>query len=94
MPVGDSSLVYQLHLRAEAFNVFNRPQWGLAISNFNSASSFGTTTSVLNSGTTGTNRKLQFAARLNFQPIRRPPGHQQVGLLLICASQGDVLREA
>jgi hypothetical protein len=57
-----------LNLRAEAFNVFNRPQWGLPNANFSSASSFGTITSVLNSGTTGTgtNRELQFAARLNF----------------------------
>ncbi|HWZ51883.1 MAG TPA: carboxypeptidase regulatory-like domain-containing protein [Granulicella sp.] len=57
-----------LNLRAEAFNIFNRPQWGLPNSNFSSASSFGTITSVLNSGTTGTgtNRELQFAARINF----------------------------
>ncbi|WP_242617697.1 TonB-dependent receptor [Edaphobacter modestus] len=59
---------YTLNLRAEAFNIFNRPQWGLPSANFSSASSFGTITSVLNSGTTGTgtNRELQFAARLNF----------------------------
>ena len=59
---------FTLNLRAEAFNIFNRPQWGLPNANFSSASSFGTITSVLNSGTTGTgtNRELQFAARLNF----------------------------
>jgi hypothetical protein len=41
---------------------------GLPDANFSSASSFGTITSVLNSGTTGTgtNRELQFAARLTF----------------------------
>jgi len=59
---------FSLNMRAEAFNLFNRAQWGLPNSNFSSASSFGTTTSVLNSGTTGTGtaRELQFAARLNF----------------------------
>jgi hypothetical protein len=59
---------FTLNLRAEAFNIFNRPQWGLPNANFSSASSFGTITTVLNSGTTGTgtNRELQFAARLTF----------------------------
>jgi hypothetical protein len=59
---------FSLNMRAEAFNLFNRAQWGLPNSNFSSASSFGTITSVLNSGTTGTGtaRELQFAARLNF----------------------------
>jgi hypothetical protein len=59
---------FSLNMRAEAFNLFNRAQWGLPNSNFSSSSSFGTTTTVLNPGTTGTGtaRELQFAARLNF----------------------------
>lgn len=59
---------YTLNMRAEAFNIFNRAQWGLPNSSFSSPSSFGTITTVLNSGTTGigTARELQFAARLNF----------------------------
>jgi hypothetical protein len=57
-----------LNMRAEAFNLFNRAQWGQPNSNFSSSSSFGTITSMLNSGTTGTGtaRELQFAARLSF----------------------------
>lgn len=54
-----------LNMRAESFNIFNRAQWGLPNSNFSSTSSFGTITSVVNSGT-GTARELQFAARLSF----------------------------
>jgi hypothetical protein len=59
---------FALNMRAEAFNLFNHAEWGIPNANFSSSSSFGTITSVVNSGTTGTGtaRELQFAARLSF----------------------------
>ncbi len=57
-----------LLFRAEAFNVFNRSQFGLPNGNVSSAVSFGKITTELNpSGVgTGTPRELQFALRLEF----------------------------
>jgi hypothetical protein len=60
---------FLLNFRAEAFNVFNRAQYGNPGSSISSASSFGVITSLVNSqGLTGvgTPRQLQFALRLSF----------------------------
>ncbi len=63
-------LTERMHLvfRAEAFNVFNHPQFGVPSGNFSSKPSFGQITSELNpTGIgTGTPRELEFALRLEF----------------------------
>jgi hypothetical protein len=63
-------LTERLHLafRAEAFNLFNHPQFGLPSGNFSSAPSFGQITSERNATGigTGTPRELEFALRLEF----------------------------
>jgi hypothetical protein len=54
--------------RAEAFNLFNRAQYGQPSGSFNTAS-FGHITSVINTTGlvgTGTPRQMEFALRLNF----------------------------
>ena len=58
----------RLNLRAEAFNVFNRPQFGDPSGNFSSPVSFGTITTTVNTTGigTGTPREIQFALRLEF----------------------------
>jgi hypothetical protein len=58
---------FSFDFRAEAFNIFNRAQFGDPNGIFNTAN-FGRITTVVNSGATGsgTSRKLQFALRLNF----------------------------
>ena len=59
----------RLNFRAEAFNVFNRAQYGNPNSNLSSLSSFGVVTSLVNSAGltgTGTPRDLQLALRLTF----------------------------
>jgi hypothetical protein len=59
---------YKLIFRAEAFNLFNRAQYGQPSGSFNTTS-FGTITSVINTTGlvgTGTPRELEFALRLNF----------------------------
>jgi hypothetical protein len=64
-----SSEAWRLQFRAEAFNVFNHPQYGLPQANFSSAPGvFGSIISTVNSGPvgTGTPRQLQFALRLGF----------------------------
>ncbi len=60
---------FLLNFRAEAFNVFNRAQYGNPGTNISSPSSFGVITSLVNNqGLTGvgTPRQLQFALRLSF----------------------------
>jgi hypothetical protein len=59
---------YKLIFRAEAFNLFNRAQYGQPSGSFNTAS-FGAITSVINATGlvgTGTPRQMEFALRLNF----------------------------
>ena len=60
----------QLHLviRAEAFNLFNHPQFAAPSGNFSNSASFGQITSQWNSTGigTGTPRVLEFALRLEF----------------------------
>jgi hypothetical protein len=56
-----------LDFRVEAFNLFNRAQFGNPASDFSTAS-FGRITTTVNDGATGsgTPRQLQFALRLNY----------------------------
>jgi TonB dependent receptor-like, beta-barrel len=59
---------YKMIFRAEAFNLFNRAQYGQPSGSFNTAS-FGHITSVINTTGlvgTGTPRQMEFALRLNF----------------------------
>jgi len=59
---------YKVIFRAEAFNLFNRAQYGQPSGSFNTAS-FGHITSVINTTGlvgTGTPRQMEFALRLNF----------------------------
>jgi hypothetical protein len=55
-------------IRAEVFNLFNRPQYAAPQSNLSSTANFGRITSVMNTGATGsgTPRQFQLAMRLNF----------------------------
>ena len=65
----------QLEFRAEFFNIFNHPQYGLPQAT-PSASGFGSITTAINTSTvnsstltpvgTGTPREIQFALRLAF----------------------------
>ncbi len=57
-----------LELRAEAFNIFNRAQYGFPNANFSNLGTFGTTTSVVNANPTGSGgpRQIQLALRLKF----------------------------
>ncbi len=57
-----------LDLRAEAFNIFNRGQYGAPQSNFSALSSFGAILDTVNTGPvgTGTPRQIQFMVRLGF----------------------------
>jgi len=58
---------FSIDFRAEAFNVFNRAQYGEPVANF-SDSTFGRILVTANDGATGTgtSRQLQFMLRLNF----------------------------
>jgi hypothetical protein len=59
---------YKLTFRAEAFNLFNRAQYGQPSGSFNTTS-FGAITSVVNTAGlvgTGTPREMEFALRLAF----------------------------
>jgi hypothetical protein len=58
----------QIEFRAEGFNLFNRPQYGLPLADFSAASSFGRITSLVNTGPTGsgTPRQFQLALRTIF----------------------------
>ncbi len=58
----------RLQLRAEAFNLFNRAQYGNPLSNLSSPLNFGRITVPINPGATGsgTPRQIQLAARLFF----------------------------
>ena len=58
----------RLQFRAEAFNVFNRAQYGSPQANLSSPLSFGVITTPVNSGATGsgTPRQLQLALLLKF----------------------------
>ncbi len=57
-----------LQLRAEAFNLFNRAQYGSPQANLSSPLSFGVITTPVNQGATGsgTPRQIQLAMRLSF----------------------------
>jgi hypothetical protein len=57
-----------LELRAEAFNIFNRAQYGSPNANFSNLGTFGTITSVVNANPTGAGgpRQVQLALRLKF----------------------------
>ena len=58
---------FSIDFRVEAFNLFNRAQFGNPASDFSSAS-FGRITTTVNDGATGsgTPRQFQFALRLNY----------------------------
>ena len=58
---------YTLNFRAEAFNLFNHPNYANPVANFSSGA-FGRITSILNTGPTGTGgtRKIEFMMRLEF----------------------------
>jgi hypothetical protein len=58
---------FSLDFRGEAFNLFNRAQYGNPVSNI-STSTFGRILTTANDGATGTgtSRQLQFMLRLNF----------------------------
>ena len=64
-PIGNRT---NLKLRAEAFNLFNRPIFANPAANITATSSFGRITSPLNTGAvgTGTPRRLQLMARVEF----------------------------
>ena len=57
-----------MELRVEAFNVFNRAQFGIPQANLSTPLSFGVITTPVNQGATGsgTPRQFQFALRLSF----------------------------
>jgi hypothetical protein len=57
-----------MEFRADAFNVFNRAQFGSPSANLSSPLSFGVITTLVNSGATGsgTPRQFQLALRLSF----------------------------
>jgi hypothetical protein len=57
-----------LDVRAEAFNIFNRGQYGTPQTNFSALSSFGAILATVNTGPvgTGTPRQIQFMMRLGF----------------------------
>jgi len=57
-----------LQCRVEAFNVFNRAQFGIPQANLSSPLSFGAITTPVNQGATGsgTPRQFQLALRLLF----------------------------
>jgi hypothetical protein len=58
---------FTLNFRAEAFNLFNHPNYGNPVANFSSGA-FGLITSILNTGPTGTGgtRKIELMLRLEF----------------------------
>jgi hypothetical protein len=72
----DTSLEKKFHLtehstfdlRATAFNLLNHPQYGLPASNISKAATFGTITSIINDGATGSGapRRVEFMLRLEF----------------------------
>lgn len=59
---------FRLNFRAEAFNVFNHPQYGVPSGNLSSSTSFGQITTEANATGigTGTPREIEFALRLQF----------------------------
>ncbi|HXN46006.1 MAG TPA: TonB-dependent receptor [Bryobacteraceae bacterium] len=72
----DTSLEKKFHLtehstfdlRATAFNLLNHPQYGKPASNISKAATFGTITSIINDGATGSGapRRVEFMLRLEF----------------------------
>jgi hypothetical protein len=58
----------QLQFRSEFFNIFNRAQYGLPLSDLSATSTFGQILSTVNTGPigTGTPRQMQFSLRLEF----------------------------
>ncbi len=59
---------YQLQLRSEFFNIFNRAQYGLPLADVSSTGNFGQIISTVNTGPvgTGTPRQIQFSLQLHF----------------------------
>jgi hypothetical protein len=59
---------FGLQIRAEAFNIANRPQYGNPAANIAAPGNFGRIQSVVNNGATGSgrSRSLQFMIRLDF----------------------------
>ena len=64
-PINDR---FSIDFRVEAFNVFNRAQYGDPINNFSNTAQFGSITSPFNTGATGsgTPRQIQFMLRMNY----------------------------
>jgi hypothetical protein len=58
----------RIDLRAEAFNIFNRPQYGASQTDLSALSSFGAILATVNTGPvgTGTPRQIQFMLRVGF----------------------------
>ena len=58
----------QLQFRAEAFNIFNRPQYAAPLSDISNPVTFGQTLSTVNTGPvgTGTPRQMQFMLKAQF----------------------------
>jgi hypothetical protein len=65
IPLAESA---QLQFRSEFFNIFNRAQYGLPLSDLSATSTFGQILSTVNTGPigTGTPRQMQFSLRLEF----------------------------
>ena len=59
---------FAIQFRAEAFNIFNRAQYGQPNANISTPANFGVITTTVNQGATGsgTPREIQFALRLSF----------------------------
>lgn len=57
-----------IEFRTEAFNLFNRAQYGEPVANYSTTATFGRILQTANDGATGTgtSRQLQFMLRLNF----------------------------
>jgi hypothetical protein len=56
-----------VQFRAEVFNLFNTPQFGLPGGNINAPATFGRSTGTINTPAGfGTNRQIQFALRYQF----------------------------
>jgi hypothetical protein len=67
-PPHRSNRRFGVQIRAEAFNLTNRPQYGNPSANISAPANFGLITSIVNGGATrsGRSRSLQFMVRLEF----------------------------